>query len=990
MRLKLTLLVSIAVLGVSRLSHAASAADVAAAAGSEARSAQAHAAGNDPLAIDEMQAAYNLDPTAARLWRLAELRGATNRPVAGKLHQQLVEQFPASKERSLAEFKLKLEQRLAEKGNRPARCANPAACGALAEDILRGRNGQAQNVTKARTMSLAACTAGDGPSCVRAGRLVDLIGDPAASLTLYQAGCALNDPDSCGAWGLGLAERPVSAAGTEALEVLEKKCAADPRTCVGFGALRSVDYGASKKDPELALTSYQQSCEAKVDYGCLQYGTALINSGKKTARAQGLEVLKQSCALDGRFSCKVAALVTDRQDKVAARALFETACERGDVALCTYTASSDLASTDEAVRKVAITTLERLCASDGSACILAAGYDKGQGDLKAAAAAADNGCLLRDPASCETIGVWLGNGTGIPQDDVRAMSVNRLSCEDFHRPVSCFLLAEATLKARAARAKAGQPEQGAGEITLAEITTSVDATCAAGKMRRACVAAGEVHTSQALGPSRKEELTRAFEAYGKACTLGAEEACALRDQAKVAAAAVVAEKPVEKPAEKPAAVPKRPRIALPDPLAPFPCPLEDDAKACAAHDKCMAATAADELKMGTGVCFASGIELTMGVLRLHRGDFRGLSGTELDDRMAALEPARAKMNQRYLARGCALGSLSACEKFGLLETNGALSLQILGDGCDVATARLAQEVADGQPSPWTRDRASTLCEARDQADRRLNKPVAVLKNEHVAETLRLLATKKTLKGANLANKLLEGIDLTGVDLSGANLSGAKLSKAKLGNVDLRGATLDKADLEDAFLRGAKLAGVKARGTSINLYGTGLVSDADFTGANIFGDLSAGTFENVNFSRANFGQTADLHGVDLRKTNIDGARFDNSNLSDVNLSSMSIASASFLMANMFRANLAGTTLIEVRLEKASLMSANLKGATFTKVNAASVRFDEADLTGARWTDVNADGADFEKAKTSGARFKDVNLCGARTTGTVFSCEHCKCG
>jgi hypothetical protein len=81
-----------------------------------------------------------------------------------------------------------------------------------------------------------------------------------------------------------------------------------------------------------------------------------------------------------------------------------------------------------------------------------------------------------------------------------------------------------------------------------------------------------------------------------------------------------------------------------------------------------------------------------------------------------------------------------------------------------------------------------------------------------------------LRGINLWNTYLPGIDLSGCDLrgakfdyavlNGANLSGADLEDADLENAKLIGANLNGANLQHAELEGTNLTGADVRGANM--------------------------------------------------------------------------------------------------------------------------------------------------------------------------------
>lgn len=130
--------------------------------------------------------------------------------------------------------------------------------------------------------------------------------------------------------------------------------------------------------------------------------------------------------------------------------------------------------------------------------------------------------------------------------------------------------------------------------------------------------------------------------------------------------------------------------------------------------------------------------------------------------------------------------------------------------------------------------------------------------------------------ADLSEANLREADLSGANLNSANLSWAKIAKAKLRETDLRKANLRKADLSealllDADLRGANLSGANLRRISLYLNEQDYpLSGADFRGADLSGaDLTGADLTGANFGFARLRKT-DLSGADLNGANLRGA------------------------------------------------------------------------------------------------------------------------
>lgn len=161
--------------------------------------------------------------------------------------------------------------------------------------------------------------------------------------------------------------------------------------------------------------------------------------------------------------------------------------------------------------------------------------------------------------------------------------------------------------------------------------------------------------------------------------------------------------------------------------------------------------------------------------------------------------------------------------------------------------------------------------------------------------------KADLRGANLCDANLNGVNLRHADLRRANLCNANLFSA-----DLSGANLREADLCKARLNGADLSGA-------NLCDANLVS-ADLSGA----DLRRAYLCNSKLRLANLYE-ANLRGANLYRAYLNGA-----NLGCVDLDSASLRRAYLNGANLYGAHLSGVDLYAADLSWANLSGANLSG------------------------------------------------------------------
>ena len=118
--------------------------------------------------------------------------------------------------------------------------------------------------------------------------------------------------------------------------------------------------------------------------------------------------------------------------------------------------------------------------------------------------------------------------------------------------------------------------------------------------------------------------------------------------------------------------------------------------------------------------------------------------------------------------------------------------------------------------------------------------------------------------ANLKGADLRDIDLTGVNLECAVLEGVNLEGATIENVNLERAVLEDANLKGAKLRGERLIGAYLIGADLK--------GADLVGAN----LIYAHLQNANLVGAN------LEGTNLRCANLEGANLVGANLSNASL------------------------------------------------------------------------------------------------------------
>jgi uncharacterized protein YjbI with pentapeptide repeats len=123
-----------------------------------------------------------------------------------------------------------------------------------------------------------------------------------------------------------------------------------------------------------------------------------------------------------------------------------------------------------------------------------------------------------------------------------------------------------------------------------------------------------------------------------------------------------------------------------------------------------------------------------------------------------------------------------------------------------------------------------------------------------------------LDGANLTRSNFSGTDFYKASLVGCDLENSYLRKAKFRDVDLSGSSLISSNLKDAKFRGANLSGTQLGRTKMHR--------ADFTGATLIqADLRGASIQSTILRGANLSQStvrmADFYRVDFRDVILEG-------------------------------------------------------------------------------------------------------------------------
>jgi uncharacterized protein YjbI with pentapeptide repeats len=187
-------------------------------------------------------------------------------------------------------------------------------------------------------------------------------------------------------------------------------------------------------------------------------------------------------------------------------------------------------------------------------------------------------------------------------------------------------------------------------------------------------------------------------------------------------------------------------------------------------------------------------------------------------------------------------------------------------------------------------------------------------------------------GVDLADKSLNGLNLSDLDLTGANLHAARLNKAKLTGAKLDGAILDQtwavaADFSGASMKKASLFGSQMQEAKFD--------GADLSGARVTADFSRASLRNVKFKNADLAadmknQSMGLMRAILKSSDLRGADFENANLAQTDLQFTKLAGANFTRASLAGAEAGG----------ADFRGAILDHTDLTQTDVTSARIDKA--------------------------------------------------
>jgi uncharacterized protein YjbI with pentapeptide repeats len=170
----------------------------------------------------------------------------------------------------------------------------------------------------------------------------------------------------------------------------------------------------------------------------------------------------------------------------------------------------------------------------------------------------------------------------------------------------------------------------------------------------------------------------------------------------------------------------------------------------------------------------------------------------------------------------------------------------------------------------------------------------------LAETSKSSEELVDLRGANLIDRDLSGLDLSSADLRGADLSRANLVHTRLLRADLRGAVLFQARAEDTDFTAADLRGANLEAIQAPRAGLGR---ARLTGAHLV--------------------EAELQGATLTLCEATGADLRGANLAHARVRDADLRRADFTRAEMRHTELVGSRVAEACFDGADMRDAHLK-------------------------------------------------------------------
>jgi uncharacterized protein len=215
-------------------------------------------------------------------------------------------------------------------------------------------------------------------------------------------------------------------------------------SCLQLGHLHSIEHAEHPKDVGKALTSYLQACDAGASAGCMAAGRLLLLDTASRDEPRARALFETACE-DGQISaCSELAHMLERGqggplDHARARVLYQRSCDAGARYECIALAHSYLdADAGHGAPDQGEAILDKLCReatlADPDAITIGAfachdlgqhfsGRDLVRQDLDQARAAFERGCELGYDRSCATLGEGLVKGRPFAADPKRGLQL---------------------------------------------------------------------------------------------------------------------------------------------------------------------------------------------------------------------------------------------------------------------------------------------------------------------------------------------------------------------------------------------------------------------------------------------------------------------------------------------------------------------------------------------------------------------------------------
>jgi uncharacterized protein len=278
-----------------------------------------------------------------------------------------------------------------------------------------------------------------------AGRPVD----PAGALVQYEAMCTDSVRIGCGYLGslLTYGAEGVKAEPARGIELLGKACSeGEAVSCVDLGDIYLTGDAAQSMDPSTAFRYYDDGCKLDYAKACGSKGRMMVfGEGTAPDVPNGMAVLDKACTDKNGWSCVNLGDIHrygqagQAVNLDAAFDAYYSGCALNDVASCGGKGRMMVfgeGTAPDALKGMAL--LDQACTDkNGVSCATLGEIHRigqaGQAvNLDAAFAAFDRGCALNDVASCGVKGHMLVFGEGIAPDAPKGMDLLDQACTDKH------------------------------------------------------------------------------------------------------------------------------------------------------------------------------------------------------------------------------------------------------------------------------------------------------------------------------------------------------------------------------------------------------------------------------------------------------------------------------------------------------------------------------------------------------------------------------